>query len=161
MPINIPKISTQLCFESNAEDAANFYTSIFKDSEILATYRYGENEPGAPGSVCYVIFRIAGQEFFAVNGGPSFKFSQGISLYVNCDTQDEIDELWEKLSEGGQVQACGWLVDKFGVSWQIEAGIVWDMLKDTGTDGARRALQAVWSMTKIDIETIKRAYAGA
>src|SRR5687768_6367231 len=113
------KITTFLTFSDQAEEAVNFYTSIFPDSRIVSTTRYGDAGPGPRGSLMSATFELAGQDFMALNGGPSFAFAQGISLFVDCETQAEVDEHWEKLSEGGKEGPCGWLTDKFGVSWQI------------------------------------------
>lgn len=113
------KITTFLTFDDRAEEAVAFYTSVFDDSRILSTNRYGEAGPAPAGTFMSATFELAGQEFMALNGGPSFSFAQGISLFVDCETQEEVDELWERLSEGGEKQPCGWLKDKFGVSWQI------------------------------------------
>ena len=152
------KITTFLTFKDQAEKAVNYYTSIFKNSKILNTTRYGEGDPGPKGSLMTATFQIEGQEFIALNGGPSFTFSQGISLMVHCETQAEIDELWEKLSEGGKKLPCGWLQDKFGVSWQIVPKILFGMITDKDTEKSRRVLKAVWQMGKLDIAALKRAY---
>jgi len=154
------KITTFLTFQDRAEEAVQFYTSIFPDSKILSTTRYGANSPGPEGSFMIGTFRIAGQELMALNGGPSFHFSQGISLMVNCDTQQEIDHLWEKLSEGGKQIECGWLTDKFGVSWQIVPSILGELITDKDPKKSQRVLQAVWQMKKLDIAKLKAAHAG-
>ncbi|HKF43780.1 MAG TPA: VOC family protein [Thermoanaerobaculia bacterium] len=154
------KITTFLTFQDRAEEAVQFYTSIFPDSKILSTTRYGANSPGPERSFMIGTFRIAGQELMALNGGPSFQFSQGISLMVNCDTQQEIDHLWEKLSEGGKQIECGWLTDKFGVSWQIVPSILGELITDKDPKKSQRVLQAVWQMKKLDIAKLKAAHAG-
>jgi predicted 3-demethylubiquinone-9 3-methyltransferase (glyoxalase superfamily) len=155
------KITTFLTFDGRAEEAANLYTSIFDDSKLLSTSRYGEGGPGPKGSVMSATFELAGQEFVALNGGPSFSFSQGISLFVDCETQEEVDELWEKLSEGGEKGPCGWLTDQFGVSWQIVPGALGEMLNDEDPEKAQRVMNAMLQMSKIDIEGLRRAYDAA
>jgi len=152
------KITTFLTFDSQAEDAINFYTSIFKNSKILSTSHYGEAGPGPKGSLMTATFQLAGQQFMALNGGPSFKFSQGISLFVNCETQSEIDELWEKLSEGGQKVACGWITDRFGVSWQIVPSILGKLLNDKDAEKSKRVMNAMLQMKKLDIKKLRQAY---
>lgn len=152
------KITTFLTFNDQAEEAVNFYTSLFKDSRIVSAMRYGEGGPGPKGAVMSAAFQLAGQQFIALNGGPYFSFAQGISLFVSCETQEEIDELYEKLSEGGEKQPCGWLKDKFGVSWQIVPPVLGEMLQDKDVGKARRAMEAMLKMHKIDIETLKQAF---
>ncbi len=152
------KITTFLTFDNQAEDAVNFYTSIFKDSKILSTTRYGEAGPGPKGSLMTATFQLAGQQFMALNGGPSFRFSQGISLFVNCETQEEIDELWEKLSEDGQKGPCGWLTDKFGVSWQVVPSILGELLHDKDAEKSKRVMNAMLQMKKLDIRKLKEAH---
>jgi predicted 3-demethylubiquinone-9 3-methyltransferase (glyoxalase superfamily) len=160
MDIFMPKITPHLCFNDQAEEAVQFYVSIFKNSAILnRTYYDGKGGPLA-GNVRTIRFHLGGQELIAVNGGPSFTFSDGISLYVNCETQEEIDELWEKLSEGGLKEQCGWVRDKYGVYWQINPAIAWEMVNDPDPEKAGRVMDAIDGMVKIDIETLKRAYAG-
>ena len=154
------KITTFLTFNDRAEEAVHFYTSVFKDSQIVMTTRYGETGPGPKGSLMTASFRLFGQEFVALNGGPSFQFSQGFSLLVNCDTQEEIDEYWEKLSEGGQKIECGWLTDKFGVSWQITPRVLVPMLADKDKEKANRVMKAMLQMKKLDIAKLKAAYDG-
>ncbi|WP_276351467.1 VOC family protein [Cohnella caldifontis] len=156
----MPKITPHLCFDHQAEEAVRFYVSVFRNSRILNVTRYAEGEVGPAGTVRTIRFQLDGQEMIAVNGGPSFKFSDGISLYVTCQTQEEIDELWEELSEGGVKEVCGWLRDKYGVYWQINPAIAWGMVNDPDPDKSRRVMKAIDRMTKIDIETLKRAYAG-
>jgi len=152
------KITTFLTFNDRAEEAANLYVSVFGNSKIVSVSRYGEGGPGPKGSAMSATFLLEGQEFIALNGGPSFAFSQGISLFVNCETQQEVDELWEKLSAGGEKGQCGWLTDKFGVSWQIIPAALGRMLQDDDPKKAQSVMQAMMQMTKIDIETLRRAY---
>ena len=152
------KISPFLWFNDNAEEAMNFYVSIFKNSKIGRVTRYGDAGPGPKGTVMSATFQLEGQEFFALNGGPQFKFTEAISFFVNCETQEEVDELWEKLSEGGRKDMCGWLKDKFGLSWQIIPTILGQMLGDKDPAKSQRVMQAMLQMTKIDINGLKRAY---
>ena len=154
------KITTFLWFNDNAEEAAKFYTSIFKNSKIGKVTRYGDAGPGAKGTVMTVIFELAGQEFMALNGGPQFKFTEAISLMVKCQSQKEVDELWEKLSEGGEKGPCGWLKDKFGLSWQVDPTVLGKMLSDTDPRKSQRVMKAMLKMSKIDIAALKRAYDG-
>jgi predicted 3-demethylubiquinone-9 3-methyltransferase (glyoxalase superfamily) len=153
------KITPFLWFDGRAEEAMNFYTSIFKNSKVGRVSRYGDAGPGAKGSVMTATFQIEGHEFVALNGGPLFKFTPAISFFVNCETQQEVDELWEKLSEGGEKQQCGWLKDKFGVSWQIVPSILGQLLGDKDPEKSRRVMQAMLKMTKLDIAGLKRAAA--
>jgi predicted 3-demethylubiquinone-9 3-methyltransferase (glyoxalase superfamily) len=152
------KITTFLTYNDQAEEAVNLYTSVFPNSKIMSTTRYGASGPGPKGSVMSVTFQLAGQEFFALNGGPSFKFAEGISLFVNCETQAEIDDLWEKLSRWGKQGPCGWLTDKFGVSWQIVPSVLGKYLSDKDAGKSTRVMQAMLQMTKLDISKLKRAY---
>jgi predicted 3-demethylubiquinone-9 3-methyltransferase (glyoxalase superfamily) len=156
------RISPFLWFDDKAEEAASFYTSIFKNSRIVNIARYGEagaEVSGRPkGTVMTVAFQLEGQEFVALNGGPEFKFTEAISFVVNCQTQDEVDEYWEKLSEGGQEVQCGWLKDKYGLSWQIVPTILGAMLNDPDPKKAERVMKAMLQMKKIDIKGLKRAY---
>ena len=154
------KITTFLTFDDHAEDAINFYTAIFPSSRIVSTTRYPEAVPGEQGSMMSATFDLAGQTFMALNGGPSFSFAQGMSLFVSCETQDEVDEYWEKLSEGGEKGPCGWLTDKFGVSWQVVSGVLGEMLHDENLEKAQRVLSAMLQMSKIDIEGLRQAYEG-
>ncbi len=154
------KITTFLTFNDQAEDAANLYTSVFKNSKIVHTTRYREGGPGPKGSVMSVTFQLEGQQFMALNGGPSFRFAQGISLFVNCETQDEVDGLWEKLSQGGEKGPCGWLTDRFGVSWQIVPSILGKLLGDKDAEKSKRAMNAMLQMSKLDIAALKRAAEG-
>jgi predicted 3-demethylubiquinone-9 3-methyltransferase (glyoxalase superfamily) len=154
------KITPFLWFDNQAEEAVNFYTSIFMNSKIGSITRYGEAGSGAPGTVMMVTFQLEGQDFMALNGGPHFKFTPAISLFVNCADQAEVDTLWEKLTEGGEEEMCGWLKDKYGVSWQIvPAGLV-DLLYSPDAEKSGRAIQAMLQMKKIDIEKIRLAYEG-
>jgi len=156
------KITPFLWFDNKAEEAAKFYVSIFKNSKIGSVTRYGdagaEVSGRAKGSVMIVTFQLDGQEFIALNGGPQFTFSPAISFLVNCKTQQEIDELWEKLSEGGATQQCGWLQDKYGVSWQIVPTILGELMQDKDTKKTERVMKAMLQMTKIDIKRLKQAY---
>jgi len=154
------KITTFLWFDNNAEEAVNFYTSIFKNSKILGTVRNGDAGPGPKGSVLTIEFQLDGQEFAALNGGPQFKFTEAISLVVHCQTQEEIDTYWEKLSAGGQIVECGWLKDKFGLAWQITPDILLDLLQDSDQEKSQRVMKAMMKMKKIDIATLQKAYAG-
>jgi predicted 3-demethylubiquinone-9 3-methyltransferase (glyoxalase superfamily) len=152
------KITPFLWFDNQAEEAVNFYTSIFKNSRIGSISRYGEEGPGGKGKVMTAIFQLDGQEFMALNGGPVFTFSPAISFFVNCETQEEVDELWEKLSEGGEKGQCGWLKDKFGVSWQIVPTILGELLNDPDAEKASRVTKAMLQMNKLDIKILKQAY---
>jgi len=155
------KITPFLWYDGNAEEAANFYISIFKNSKMGKISRYGDAGPGPKGSVMSVTFQIEGQEFFALNGGPQFKFTPAISFFVNCETQQEVDDLWEKLSGGGRTDRCGWLQDKYGVSWQIIPAILGQLLGDKDPQRAKHAMQAMLQMTKIDINKLHQAAAEA
>jgi predicted 3-demethylubiquinone-9 3-methyltransferase (glyoxalase superfamily) len=150
------KIVPFLWFDNNAEEAMDFYTSIFRDSKIVKITR--NNGPGPAGTVLVGTFEIAGQTFMALNGGPLFKFTEAVSFLVNCETQEEVDELWEKLSAGGQKSQCGWLKDKFGLSWQVVPTILVRLLGDSDARKAGRVMQAMMQMTKIDIAALQRAY---
>ncbi|HKV40573.1 MAG TPA: VOC family protein [Blastocatellia bacterium] len=156
------KITPFLWFNREAEEAANLYTSIFKDSKILNVTRYqaaAAKLSGVPeGSVMTVAFQLHGQQFTALNGGPLFKFTEAISFVVDCETQQEVDELWSKLSEGGEEQPCGWLKDKYGVSWQIVPRALIEMMQDKDAEKSRRVVEAMLQMKKIDIEGLRRAY---
>ncbi|HTW93345.1 MAG TPA: VOC family protein [Tepidisphaeraceae bacterium] len=152
------KITPFLWFDGNAEDAANFYVSIFKNSKITAITRYGQAGPGTRGSVMTVSFQLEGQSFVALNGGPQFNFTPAISFFVDCKTQAEVDQLWEKLSAGGKKDHCGWLHDQFGVSWQIVPSVLLPMLEDKDPAKSQRVMKAMLQMSKLDIDTLKRAY---
>ena len=151
------KITTFLWFDNNAEEAVNLYTSLFKNSKILSVTRNGEGGPGPKGSVLVISFQLDGQQFAALNGGPTFKFSEAISLVVNCETQEEVDHFWEKLGAAGQKGQCGWLKDKFGVSWQIVPTVLPQLLQDKDPQKAKRAMDAMMKMTKLDIKTLEEA----
>ena len=154
------KITPFLWFDGKAEEAMNFYTSIFKNSKVGKVSRYGETGPGPKGTVMVATFELDGQEFLALNGGPQFTFSPAVSFVVNCVTQEEVDEFWNKLSAGGQALQCGWLKDKFGVSWQIVPTALGQLLSDPDPTKSNRVMQAMLQMAKIDIEKLKRAYSG-
>ena len=154
------KISPFLWFDGKAEEAVNFYTSVFRHSKIGDVMRYGDAGPGPKGSVMTATFEIEGQEFIALNGGPNFKFSPAISFFVKCKTQEEVDELWAKLSAGGRTQQCGWLQDKFGVSWQIVPTGLGEMLQDKDPAKSKRVMEAMLKMVKLDIRILKQAYDG-
>jgi predicted 3-demethylubiquinone-9 3-methyltransferase (glyoxalase superfamily) len=162
----VQRISPCLWFDSDAEQAARFYTGIFKNSRIVTITRYGkagfETHHRPAGSVMVVVFELDGQEFTALNGGPIFKFNEAISFQVNCETQDDIDYYWEKLSAGGDLKAqqCGWLKDKYGVSWQVVPTIMAELFKDEKSANAERAMEAMLRMKKLDIAQLKRAAAG-
>jgi len=156
----MPKITTFLAYDDEAEEAAQFYVSIFKNSKIRSVTRYGEAGPGPEGSVMTVTFDLDGQEFIALNGGSHFKFTDGISLSVDCKSQEEIDLYWEKLSEDGAPGPCGWLQDKFGLYWQINPTILGEMLSDPDAKKSERVMEAMLDMQKINIENLKRAYNG-
>jgi len=152
------RITPFLWFDGKAEEAMNFYVSIFKNSKIVSVSRYGEAGPGPKGTVMTAAFQLDGQEFVALNGGPQFIFSPAISFVVNCGTQEEVDELWEKLSEGGQKNRCGWLDDKYGLSWQVIPTVLGEMLQDKDAEKSARVMKAMLQMDKIDIETLRHAY---
>ena len=148
------KITPYLWFDHQAEEAARYYTSIFSDSNINDVTR------GPDGNVMVVTFQLEGEEFVALNGGPQFKFTEAISLYVNCETQEEVDTLWAKLTEGGEEQPCGWLKDKYGLSWQIVPSALGRLMNDPDPEKAQRVMQALLQMKKIDIEALQQAYDG-
>lgn len=152
------KITPFLWFDDKAEEAMNLYTSIFKNSKIGSITRYGEAGPGPKGMVMSATFQLDGQEFMALNGGPQYKFTEAISFFVNCETQEEVDELWEKLSEGGEKGRCGWLKDKYGLSWQIVPTALGKMLQDKDAEKSKRVMRAMLQMDKIDIEGLRQAY---
>ena len=154
------KITPFLWFDGNAEEAMHFYVSIFKNSKVGTVTRYGESGPGPKGSAMSVTFQLEGQDFFALNGGPKFTFTPAISFFVNCNSQEEVDELWERLAEGGRTNRCGWLQDKFGLSWQIIPSVLGELLGDKDPEKSKRVMQAMLQMDKIDIEGLKRAHAG-
>ena len=152
------KITPFLWFDDSAEEAMNFYTSVFKNSKIGRIARYGDSGPGPKGTVMTATFELEGQEFMALNGGPQFKFTEAVSFFVNCETQKEVDELWGKLSEGGETGRCGWLKDKFGLSWQIIPSALGKMLNDADAARSQRVMKAMLRMDKIDIAVLKDAY---
>ncbi len=154
----MPKITPFLWFDNQAEEAARHYTSIFKNSRILDVQRYGDAGPGQKGTAMVVTFELEGQRFIALNGGPEFTFNEAVSLYTDCSTQDEVDELWYKLSDGGEEGSCGWLKDKYGLSWQIIPAALTEMLGDPDSDKSSRVMQAMLKMKKIDIKGLKDAY---
>ena len=152
------KITPFLWFDNQAEEAAKFYTSIFKNSKIGSIARYGEAGPGPKGSVMTIQFQLEGQDFIALNGGPVFKFNEAISFSVDCQTQEEVDELWAILSEGGEPGRCAWLKDKYGIAWQIVPRILVQLLQDKDPAKSQRVMQAMLQMNKIDIARLKQAY---
>jgi predicted 3-demethylubiquinone-9 3-methyltransferase (glyoxalase superfamily) len=154
------KIIPFLWYDDKAEEAANFYVSIFKNSRIVSVSRYGDTGPGPKGKVMSVTFQLDGEEFYALNGGPVFKFTEAISFFVNCETQQEVDELWEKLSAGGKESQCGWLKDKYGLSWQVIPTALGKYLGDKDPEKSKRVMQAMLKMGKIDIEKLKQAHEG-
>lgn len=155
------KITTFLWFDDQAEEAVNFYTSLFQDAKVLEVSRYGEAGPGPAGEVMVINFQLAGQEFTALNGGPQFKFNEAISLVVNCESQAEVDRLWEELTaDGGEESMCGWLKDKYGLSWQIVPTVLGKLASDPDPVKAQRVIQAMLQMRKLDIAELQKAYEG-
>lgn len=152
------KITPFLWFDDKAEEAATFYVSIFKNSKIGRISRYGEGGPQPKGTAMSVTFQLEGLEFMALNGGPEFTFTPAISLFVNCETQEEVDELWEKLSAGGKKERCGWLKDKYGLSWQIIPSALGQMMQDKDPQKSKRVMNAMLQMDKIEIKALKQAY---
>jgi len=152
------KITPFLWFDDQAEEAMNFYVSIFKNSKVVSITRYGDEGPGPKGTVMVASFQLDGQEFLALNGGPQFTFSPAVSFVVNCETQKEVDEFWEKLSQGGEKNQCGWLQDKYGLSWQVVPTILSKLLQDKDAEKSGRVMKAMLQMTKIDINALKQAY---
>lgn len=155
-----PKITPFLWFNDDAEQAAEFYVSLFEDSRILHVARYGEAGPGPAGSAMVVTFELDGQRLMALNGGPMFTFSEVMSFFVDCEDQAEVDRLWSALTAGGQEQQCGWLKDRFGLSWQIVPRALMEMLGDADPAWARRVTEAMLKMVKIEVEALRRAYEG-
>lgn len=153
------KITPFLWFDGRAEEATNFYISIFKNSKLLNVASYGEGGPGPKGTVMSTTFQLDGQEFMALNGGPHFKFTEAISFFVKCETQTEIDELWEKLSAGGTKLQCGWLKDRYGVSWQIVPTVLGELLQSQNGARSKRVMEALLKMEKISIDALKQASA--
>jgi len=152
------KVRTCFWFDHEAGDAANFYVSLFPNSRILDIARYGEAGPGKPGSILMVSFELDGAQYLALNGGPVFKFTEAISLSVDCETQAEVDRLWEKLGEGGQYSRCGWLKDRYGLSWQIVPSRLPELLNGADKAGSKRAMEAMLQMSKLDIAALEKAY---
>ena len=154
------KIVTYLWFDNQAEEAAKLYTSLFDDSRITHVQRYGDVGPGPKGTAMIVNFELGGQEFIALNGGPQYQFTEAVSLLVNCENQAEVDRLWGKLTEGGEEQPCGWLKDKFGLSWQIIPTALGRLMSDPDPEKAGRVMQAMLQMSKIEVSGLEQAYAG-
>jgi predicted 3-demethylubiquinone-9 3-methyltransferase (glyoxalase superfamily) len=153
------KITPCLWFDNQAEEAANLYTSIFNNSKIVEISHFGEAGPRPQGMVMTVVFELDGQEFIALNGGPEFNFTEAVSLSVDCASQEEVDYFWEKLSEGGEKGPCGWLKDRYGLSWQIVPSVLNEMLKDGDAEQVRRVTEAMLKMSKLDIKALQHAYA--
>jgi predicted 3-demethylubiquinone-9 3-methyltransferase (glyoxalase superfamily) len=156
----LQKITPFLWFNNNAEEAMSFYTAIFKDSSIENIARYSKDSPGQEGSVMTAAFTLNGQHFIALNGGPVYKFSPATSFVIDCETQDEVDHYWERLSAGGEKNQCGWLTDKFGVTWQVVPTILGKLLSDPDGEKVYRATQAMLKMTKLDIAELQKAFNG-
>jgi predicted 3-demethylubiquinone-9 3-methyltransferase (glyoxalase superfamily) len=154
----MPKITPYLWFDNNAEEAIQFYSSIFKNSKTVNVTRYGEGGPLPKGTLMSATFEVEGQQFMALNGGPHFKFNEAISFFVKCETQEEVDELWEKLSEGGEEGRCGWLKDKYGLSWQIIPSILGKLMQDEDAGKAKILMEDMFKIDKIDIKSLKQAY---
>jgi predicted 3-demethylubiquinone-9 3-methyltransferase (glyoxalase superfamily) len=152
------KITPFLWFDDQAEEAMNFYISIFKDSKINRVTRYGESGPGTPGTVMSVEFQLNGTDFYALNGGPVFQFSPATSFFIHCETQEEVDHYWNKLSEGGKPNQCGWLDDKFGITWQVVPNALGKYLNDPDKEKANNVMKAMMQMTKMDIAKLEEAY---
>jgi predicted 3-demethylubiquinone-9 3-methyltransferase (glyoxalase superfamily) len=155
---HMQKITPFLWFDGNAEEAMNFYVSLFKNAKVGKVTRYGDAGPGPKGSVMSATFQLEGQDFYALNGGPQFKFTPAISFFVNCEAQEEVDALWEKLSAGGRKDRCGWLQDRFGVSWQIIPSVLGKLLGDPDPEKSKRVMMAMLQMDKIDIKRLQEAY---
>lgn len=154
------KITPFLWFNNNLEEALNFYTSIFKNAKVGNMVRYGKGGPGPEGTAMTATFELEGQPFMALNGGPMFQFTEAVSFFVNCESQEEVDMFWEKLSEGGQKSRCGWLKDRFGLSWQIVPSVLGKLLHDKDPERSSRVMQAMLQMDKLDIQTLQAAYDG-
>jgi len=154
------KITPFLWFDDQAEEAVNFYVSLFKNSKVLSMSRYGDAGPGAKGTVMSATFQLEGQEFMALNGGPDHKFNEAISLFVNCETQEEVDKLWNQLAEGGEEGPCGWVKDKFGLWWQVIPTALGEMLSDPDPAKSQSVMKAMLQMSKIEIAGLKQAYEG-
>jgi len=154
------KITPFLWFDNNAEEAANFYVSIFKNSKVLSVSRYGDAGPGPKGTVMVAEFQIDGQEFVALNGGPRFKFTEAISFVINCETQQEVEYFWERLSDGGEKSRCGWVKDKFGLWWQVVPTVLGKLMSDSDPEKVKRVTEVMLQMERIDIEPLQRAFEG-
>jgi predicted 3-demethylubiquinone-9 3-methyltransferase (glyoxalase superfamily) len=154
----VQKITPFLWFDGNAEEAMNLYVSVFKNSKVVSVTRYGEAGPGPKGTVMSATFELEGQQFYALNGGPQYRFTPAISLFVSCETQHEVDQLWDKLSAGGHKDRCGWLQDKYGLSWQIIPSMLGKMLADKNPRKSQSVMKAMLQMDKIDIAKLKQAY---
>ena len=152
------KITPFLWFDGKAEEAVNFYVCIFKNSRVGTITRYGDAGPGPKGTVMIATFQLEGQDFIALNGGPQYTFTPAISLFVDCKTQEEVDDLWNKLSEGGKTDRCGWLTDKYGLSWQIIPSTLRELMGDKDPEKSNRVMKAMLQMTKIDIQGLKQAH---
>ena len=152
------KIKPSLWFDDNAEEATNFYVSVFRNSEVLSISRHGESGPAAEAPVLATTFQLDGLEFLAINGGPHFKFTEATSFMIDCKSQEEVDYFWEKLSAGGQTSQCGWLKDKFGLSWQVIPSILGELMQDPDPAKSNRVMQAMLQMTKIDIAKLQEAH---
>jgi len=152
------KITPFLWFNTNAEEAVAFYMSVFKDAKLLKTTRYTEAGPGPAGSLMTAVFELQGQQFIALNGGPAFQFTEAISFVVNCEGQDEIDELWEKLSEGGEKDRCGWVKDRFGLWWQVVPATLGELMSGSDAERTKRVMQAMLKMSKLDLRLLEEAY---
>lgn len=153
-------VSTCLWFDGQAEEAARFYTSVVKNSRVTGVIPYGDAGPGPKGSAMLVIFELDGQQFAGLNGGPQFKFSEAVSIHLFCDSQEEIDELWEKLTDGGEEGPCGWLKDRYGMSWQVDSRELFEMITSSDQEAATRATKAMYGMKKLDVQALRDAYAG-
>ena len=154
------KITPNLWFDSEAEDAANFYCSVFKNSRIVNVSHYGDAVPDKAGTVLTVEWELDGQRFVGINGGPQFKFDEAVSFQISCEDQDEVDYYWEKLTDGGEESQCGWLKDRFGLSWQVTPKEIGEIFSDSDPEGAQRAMKAMFSMRKLDIAELRRAAEG-
>jgi predicted 3-demethylubiquinone-9 3-methyltransferase (glyoxalase superfamily) len=154
----VGKITPFLWFDGKAEEAANFYVSVFKNAKIRNVSRYPEDSPGAAGTVMTVSFELEGQEFIALNGGPEFAFTPAISFFIDCETQAEVDAFWERLSEGGKPGRCGWVEDKYGISWQVVPSVLPELMQDDNDEKSDAVMHAMLQMTKLDIETLREAY---
>lgn len=152
------KITPFLWFDGKAEEAANFYVSLFENAKIGSVSRYGEDTPGTPGTVMTVSFELDGQEFIALNGGPEYTFTPAVSFSIDCKTQAEVDHFWDRLSDGGREVQCGWLQDKYGLSWQVVPSLLPELLQDDDDDKAHAVMQAMLKMTKLDIAKLQEAY---